>query len=145
MAPTMQGGKPYELTFEIRDGYGYAYVRSEHDSLVISQTYWAEIGRRLSEAGLRKVLIVEDIDEQAPAPEDVYILVKQLPGLGFTGVQIAFVDRHSSHQELNEFGVFVASNTGLRAKAFGTDAEAIAWLKCDKRRFTTENTESTEG
>jgi len=119
--------KPYELTFEIRDGYGYAFVKGEHDSLAISQAYWGEIGRFLADAGLKKVLIVEDIEQQTEMA-DIFYLVTQLPGLGFRDVAVAFVDRYSSHQELNDFGVLVATNRGMIAKAFGTESEALPWL-----------------
>src|SRR5215204_746721 len=98
----MESTKPYELTFEIRDSYGYACVAGEHDSLAISSAYWSEIGKFLHDANLRKVLIVEDIRDQPPM-EDIYCLVKQLGGLGFALVTVASVDRYSTHQELNDF------------------------------------------
>jgi hypothetical protein len=127
----MDSTRRYELTFEIRDGYGYACVAGENDSLAISSAYWSEIGKYLADADLRKVLIVEDIREQPPM-EDIYCLVTQLGGLGFADVTVAFVDRYSSHQELNDFGVLVATSSGMTAKAFGDEVEALDWLLSQK-------------
>ena len=127
----MDSAKSYELTFEILDGFGYACVSGENDSLAISNAYWSEIGKYLADAGLKKVLIVEDIKEQPPM-EDIYCLVRQLEGLGFADVTVAFVDWYSSHQELNDFGVLVATSCGMTAKAFGDEGEALEWLHAQK-------------
>ena len=119
--------KPYDLSFEVRDEYAYAYVSGEHDNLQVCSAYWGEIGQKLAEHRIKKVMIVEDIAEESPLA-DVYDLASRLPGLGFRGVKIAFVDRYSSHQELNDFGVLVGSNRGLNGRAFSNEAEAEEWL-----------------
>ena len=119
--------KAYELTFEEREGYLYAFVTGEYDNFAISFAYWSEIGERLKELGQKKVLIVEDIAEQATMVE-VYDLVTRLWELGFAGVKIAFVDRYLDHHDLNDFGALVATNRGLRGRAFNTEPEAEAWL-----------------
>lgn len=72
-------------------------------------------------------MIVEDIAEESPLA-DVYDLASRIPDLGFRGVKIAFVDRYSNHQELNDFGVLVGSNRGLIGKAFSNESEAEEWL-----------------
>ena len=119
--------KQYDLTFEVRNGYAYAYVAGEHDNLEICTAYWSEIGQKLSEHQIDKVMIVEDIPEESPLA-DVYDLASGLIDMGFRGVKIAFVDCYSGHQELNDFGVLVGSNRGLVGKAFSDEAEAEAWL-----------------
>ena len=118
---------PYNLAFEIRDGYGYACVSGENDTLETSKAYWGEIGRYVSEAGLTKVLIVEDIKGKI-SDSEVFHLVTHLAELGFMGVTVAFVDRDSSHQDLNDFGVLVGSNRGLVGKAFNDETKALEWL-----------------
>ena len=119
--------KPYEITFEVRNGYAKAYVVAEHDNLEVCSAYWGEIGKRLSELQITKVMVVEDIEEESPL-SDVYDLASGLVDMGFRGVKIAFVDRYSSHQELNDFGVLVGSNRGLDGRAFSDEAEAEKWL-----------------
>lgn len=121
--PTSQ----YDLTFETREGYLYAYVVGEHDSFEISAAYWGEIARELKEQQIDKVLIVEDIVEQSPVA-DIYNLSVQLLEMGFRGIKIAFVDRYSSHQDLNDFGVLVGANRGLLGQAFNDEAAAEKWL-----------------
>ena len=118
---------PYQLTMEPREGYLYAYVAGEHDTFEICYAYWGEIGDKLSELGLDRVLIVEDIAEESPMV-DVYELASRLPDIGFRGITIAFVDRYASHQDLNDFGVLVGSNRGLIGKAFSNETEAEHWL-----------------
>lgn len=119
--------KPYDLAFEVRENYLYAVVSGEHDNFEISSAYWREIGEKVAELGMDKVLIVEDIAEQSPLV-DVYNLSAQLVEIGFRGVAVAFVDRYSSHQELNDFGVTVSTNRGLIGSVFDNDAEAESWL-----------------
>ena len=119
--------KPYDLKFETREGYLYAYVAGEHDNYDICVAYWGEIAKKLEEMGIDRVMIVEDIVEESPIA-DVYELASQLADMGFRGIRIAFVDRYSSHLELNEFGVLVGSNRGLIGQAFSDEAEAEKWL-----------------
>ena len=127
MIPTDPPSKPYDLSFEVRDRYLYAYVAGEHDTYEICAAYWGEISEKLAKLGIDKVMIVEDIVEESPLA-DVYNLASQLPDMGFRGIAIAFVDRYSTHQELNDFGVLVGSNRGLNGKAFSDEAEAEEWL-----------------
>jgi hypothetical protein len=119
--------KPYELTFEERDGYLYAFVAGEHDNYAISHAYWSEIAVRVAELGSKKVLVVEDIPEQAEMV-DVFNLVTKMPEMGLLGITIAFVDRYMSHNHLNDFAVLVATNRGLKGQAFLTEREAEKWL-----------------
>lgn len=119
--------KPYDLKFEERDGYLYAYVVGEHDNYEISFGYWSEVREKLSEVGMEKALVVEDIAEQS-AMVDVYRLVSRLPEIGFSAITVAFVDRYSSHQELNDFGILIGTNRGISCRAFNDESEAETWL-----------------
>ena len=119
--------KPYQLTFEVRGTYLYAYVFGEQDSFEISAAYWREIGDKLGELGINKVLIVEDLAGASPLA-DVYNVSAQIVDMGFRGKVVAFVDRHSDHQELNEFGELVGTNRGLIGRTFLDEAEAERWL-----------------
>ena len=119
--------KPYDLKFDVRDGYLHAYVSGEHDTLEICTAYWSEIGAKLKELGLVKTMIVEDIVEESSLA-DVYDLASQLGDMGFRGVKIAFVDRYSSHQDQNDFGVLVGNNRGLNGRAFDNESAAEDWL-----------------
>ena len=120
----------YNLEFDERPDYLRAYVTGEHDNFNISSQYWSEIAKKLAELGIKRVLVVEEIAEQSPMI-DVFQLVSELADRGFRGIKVAFVDKFSSHQDLNDFGVLVGTNRGLFGKAFDNEAEAEAWLLGD--------------
>jgi hypothetical protein len=120
--------KAYEIRFEQRPAYLYAYVSGEHDSLSISLAFWREIAGECRRARVRKVLIEEDIEESVSMLE-MYQIAAEIPQMGFTNVLVAFVDRYLEQQSLNEFGELVATNRGLRAKVFNDAKEAEKWLQ----------------
>ena len=59
----------YELTFEARKGYLYAYVCGDHDAFEISTAYWGEIAHALKDRQIDKLPFVEDIVEQSPVAD----------------------------------------------------------------------------
>lgn len=124
---TVDPHEAYQLTFETRDNYLYAYVEGEEDSYEISAAYWREVGAKLHELGIHKVLIVEDLKGASPLA-DVYNVSAQIVDMGFRGKIVAFVDRQSSHKDLNEFGELVGTNRGLIGKTFLDEGEAESWL-----------------
>lgn len=119
--------KPYDLRFEVRETYVHAFVSGIHDSFEISFAYWCEIMDELTKLGIAKALVVEDIAEQTPMV-DIYKLVSRLSEIAPRDVTVAFVDRYSSHQELNNFGILIGSNRGISCRAFDGESEAEAWL-----------------
>ncbi len=122
--------KPYQLTVEQRPQYLYIYVTGENDNYEISRRYWLEVAEHCRRTNSKKILIDEDIKEDASLA-DVYQLASELPQMGFFGVRIAFFDRYAAHQDLNEFGELVAINRGLYGKIFNNFDEAETWLLLD--------------
>lgn len=120
----------YRLTFEVRPSYLYAYVEGDHDSYEISRAYWQAIATESKRLGIRKVLIDENIQENA-SMADVFQLASELPAMGFG--KVAIVDRYLDQQEINSFGELVALNRGLNGKIFNDVAEAEAWLLSGSR------------
>ncbi len=119
--------KPYTLEFEPCPEYLYAYVKGEKDSLEISLQYWKEIADECRRTGYKKVFIEEDIKEEMSTIE-MYQFTSEIPNIGFSGIRIAFVDRHLNHQELNGLGELVATNRGVNGKVFNSSEEAEEWL-----------------
>jgi hypothetical protein len=119
--------KPYKLTFERRPQYLYAFVTGERDSYEISKQYWQEIAVECKKAGVKKVLIEEDIVENV-SMSDMYQFCSEIPGLGFFGIRVAFVDRQQDQQQLNQFGETVATNRGLFSRVFNNADDAEKWL-----------------
>jgi hypothetical protein len=125
------GQKRYQLTFEQRDGYLYAYVEGEHDNYAISCAYWQEVADEVVRTGAKCVLIDENIVESASI-SDVFRLASEMPHMGFGATRIAFVDRYLEQNEINEFAELVAVNRGLNGKIFNDETVALEWLLKDR-------------
>lgn len=126
--PSSNEPKPYQIKFERRPDYLYAYVGGEHDSVSISLGFWREIAGECRKTQAAKILIEEDIEESVSMVEG-YQIAAEIPKMGFTNTLIAFVDRFLEQQDLNEFGELVATNRGLRAKVFNNIPDAEKWLQ----------------
>lgn len=131
--PDSAASKPYQIEFEHRPQYLYAYVSGKHDSVEISLAFWTEIASEYRKTKYKKILIEEDIIESV-TPADMYKIGSEIPKLGFLDVRVAFFDRHLEHHELNQFGELVATNRGLRSKVFNDFAEAEKWLLADGKK-----------
>ncbi len=122
-----EDSKLYNLEFEERTDYLYAYVSGDKDNIEISTQYWREIADECRRTKCRKLLIVEDLKEMGSTSE-TYQLASEIPNMGFFGIQIAFVDQHIEQRPLNEFGELVATNRGIYVKIFNSIEEAEKWL-----------------
>ena|SRR5687768_2787405 len=120
--------KPYDIRFEHRSEYLYAYVSGDQDSVEISTRYWNEIAAECRKNNYKKVLVEEDIPEAVASVFELYQFAAELPKFGFAGIYIAFVDRYIEQNELNEFVELVASNRGLMGRVFNDVTEAEKWL-----------------
>ncbi|MEJ7862532.1 MAG: hypothetical protein WKF90_12955 [Pyrinomonadaceae bacterium] len=118
----------YELEFEERPNYLYAYISGDKDSVEICIQYWREIAAECQRTNYNKVLIVESIKETVSTTE-MYEIASEIPNMmGLLGVKIAFVDRYIEQRPVNEFGGLVAHNRGTYVKLFDTVEEAEKWL-----------------
>jgi hypothetical protein len=122
------GGKLYSITFEHRPGYLYAYVRGETDSYEISNAYWTEVAAECAKHNFRKVLVDEDLAQPVPSISEVFHTASERAFMGFSGLKVAFVDRHADHHEQNLFGELVATNRGLFLKVFSDFRTGEKWL-----------------
>ena len=120
--------KPYDLTFEEKEGYLYAHIQGDIDTVEISAQYWKEVAEKCAAESTKRVMIHEDLPSGATMG-DVYQIASELPNLGFFGIKIAFVDTHIDQQTLNEFGELVAVNRGIFGKIFNDVSEAEKWLR----------------
>jgi hypothetical protein len=121
-----KGTKPYQIRFEIRVDYLYVYVEGEHDSYAISHAYWTEVAGECERLGSKRVMVDENIAEGVSVAE-MFQIAAELPEM-FSGIAIAFVDRHADQTELNEFGELVAQNRGVTGKFFVDENSAEQWL-----------------
>jgi hypothetical protein len=118
--------KPYQLSVEHRPDYLYVYIEGEHDSYMISRAYWTEISLECERVKASRLMVDENLKECVSVTE-MYQIASEIPGM-FSGIAIAFVDRHADQAELNEFGELVALNRGVTGKFFVDAKEAEEWL-----------------
>jgi hypothetical protein len=123
----VEDSKLYNLEFEERTDYLYAFVSGDKDSVEICTQYWREIADECRRTKCSKVLIVEDIKESVSTTE-MYQIASEIPDMDFSGIKIAFVDQYIEQHAVNEFGGLVATNRGLNVKLFNTAEEAEKWL-----------------
>ena len=119
--------KPYSITFEERPDYLYVYVAGDRDSYAISIAYWQEVARECKARGTNRVLIDENIVQNVSVAE-IYQVASEIPAM-FSGIAIAFRDRHADQAEINQFGELVARNRGVIGKFFVDLEEAERWLR----------------
>lgn len=117
----------YELKFEHRRGYLYAYVKGRKDSIQIDRSYIARIVDECGKSGCKRLLVEEDLGTQLSIT-DLYEVNSHIDPRDLAGVKIAFVDRHPSHREGNLFGQTVARNRGIWVKVCDSVEEGEAWL-----------------
>ena len=77
--------------------------------------------------GLSRVLVEKNLRVQMSAAES-FELGKFAADQAPDGLRMALYDRVSDHFDVNSFGVLVANNRGLDAKAFSDIDEAKRWL-----------------
>ena len=117
---------PYELVFTEQPDYLRADVSGDHDSVAISTAYWSEIAQRCRETGVRKLLVVERLEEKATLGDTVEI-VDALVALGFKDIVIAYVDLNEEAALLSHTDL-LAKWAGLRGRTFSRVQPAIDWL-----------------
>lgn len=128
---TSDGGKEYTITFELRPGYLYAYVKGEADSYDISHAYWTDVAAECAKHQVKKLLVDEDLAQPIKSVSEVFQGAAERAFMGLSGMKIAFVDRHPDHREQNLFGELVATNRGLFCKVFDNLQEGEKWLVSD--------------
>ena len=117
-----------DIRFEDREGYLYAYVSGEWDSLVISKEYFHRVIEEAYKRESKKLLIEENFPNQLSLTE-IYTLTVAISKMLKTPLKIAFVDRMAEQNQLNMFGETVAVNRGVYGKVFSHIREAEEWLK----------------
>lgn len=117
----------YNIEFEHRPKYLYAFVSGKDDSLEITRNYWQDLLEECRQHNFDKLLVEENLEGSLSMPE-VYQFASEYSEMGFREILVAFVDRYPSHRQLNRFGELVATNRGGRIRMFDTIAEAKQWL-----------------
>jgi hypothetical protein len=124
---TVQAAKTCQITFEPRNRYLYVLVEGDTQNYHVMKQYWQNIAQKRSEQNCRRVLLENDIPA-AVSITDMFKIVSELPGMGFSLSRLAVVDRNPEHGQINEFAEVVASNRGIRMRTFSRVRDAEEWL-----------------
>ena len=116
------------IRFEDRGEYLYAYVTGPKDSQEISIDYWQRVIDECRKRDFKKLLIEEDLPNQATTVE-IFNMIKALAEMITFPLKIAFYDREAEHLDLNLFGETVAVNRGVDGRVFPDLEDAVNWLK----------------
>lgn len=117
---------PYQLFFEHRPDYLYAYVSCDDLNLDIAKDYWREIMSMLHRRRYKRVMLEKNVVERLP-PEDVHKLVSELTRSGCSTMVFALVDQ-CYDQERAAFEESAGSRGGLNMKVFDDVRNAEKWM-----------------
>ena len=117
----------YTIKFERRPKYLYAVVSGKDNNLEIVKSYWQDLFDECQKHGFDKLLVEGNLEGDISMHE-VYKFACEFSQKDFREILVAYVDRHSSHQQLNRFGELVASNRGARGRVFDSVSDAKQWL-----------------
>ena len=118
------------IRFDDREGFLYAYVSGERDSLAISIEYFHRVVEEAYKRESKRLLIEENFPNQLSLTE-IYTLTVEISKMLKTPLKIAFVDRMAEQNQLNMFGETVAVNRGVYGRVFSDIREAEKWLKAE--------------
>lgn len=119
--------KPYNIQFDYREKYLFAFVSGEKDSLEISLMFWKDIFNECESKNFKRILITENFKNDISAI-DMYILGEKLTEIAPKNTSVAFVDSQIQQLEMNKFTETVAYNRGGKGKVFSDFSEAEKWL-----------------
>lgn len=123
-------GKSYRIVYEDYPTYLYALVHGESYGYDVLAGFLTEIAAEVRKRGLSRVLIEENISATT-SKEDAFRVASEMPEMGYAGLRVAYIDRFSDQQEVNEFGADVAVNNGIKVEMFSDHDKAIEWLTRD--------------
>lgn len=116
----------FSASIEPMGAFLRAHVFGGRDSLEVSIAMWRFLAAQCEHHGMRKLLVVEDLDASLDLAEAEQ-LVDAVIDLGFRGMQVAFVDLQPK-SGAGEHGEILAVERGVSARVFAQEAVARRWL-----------------
>jgi len=118
--------KQYELTFEERPRYLYAYIKADEMTTQMSFSYLSEIVEKCAALDLKAVLIYRDVPAVVE-PASIFFSMQDETEL-LKGLKLALVTPHPSTEEALNFAILVSNNRGAQFKLHKTIEAAEEWL-----------------
>lgn len=126
-------GEGFSVSLQRMEGFLRAHVFGGRDSLEVSIAMWRLLGRECERRGIRKLLVVEDLDAGLDMAE-IEQLIDAVVDYGFRGMQVAFVDLRQE-TNANEHGEILAVERGVTGRVFPDEAQARRWLRFGAEAF----------
>ena len=120
---------PYELKFEKRPDYLYAFVRAKTIDRDTAIDYLGRIADRCEDLECTKLLLERDIPVML-SDSDLYFTTNEFLRM-LKGVKVAFFNPHISIEKAMEFAITIGTTSGAKFSLFNTIADAEEWLLAD--------------
>ena len=118
--------KTYELRFEKRNRYLYAFIRSDSSRPTVAPEYLKEIAKKCTETQCSKIMI-ENALSQSFWVWDMFAVATCFPQMGIECTKVAIVDNFAPIEK-EEFAVIVGRECGLDVHVFSDLPDAEQWL-----------------
>jgi hypothetical protein len=118
--------KPYQLTFEERDGYLFARITAETINRDMAMQYLNELADKCVELKLERILLERQIPATMSNTDTYFVMGDLVRILG--GRRFAVVNPHMSNEDSLGFSALVGANRGVRYRVFQNIADAEQWL-----------------
>ncbi len=122
----MAATKPYELSFEKRQQYLYAFVQSDSSLPTVAPEYLKDIAKKCTETRCTRVMI-ENALPQSFWVWDMFEVATYFPQMGIECTKVAIVDKFAPIEK-EEFVVIVGKECGLDVHVFSELPDAEHWL-----------------
>lgn len=118
--------RPYQLYFEHRPDYLYAFVSSPTVDFKIARGYWVEILTMLDQRRYKKILLEKDIQQKLSA-HDLFDLMSELSHSRCNTVTFGIYDHHYDAERCH-FEQMLATNRGMNLKIDSDLCQLEKWL-----------------
>ena len=118
--------QPYELRFEERAGYLYAYAKAEKLTEEIALAYVREIVNEAARLDQTRLMIERDIPVMLP-PGTLFFTTKEFTTM-IRGLRVVFVNPFAELDHDMNFAVTIATNRGADYTVVKNVPEAEKWL-----------------
>jgi hypothetical protein len=117
---------PYELKFENREGYLYAYLKADTMTGDDAQSYLREVMDEAHRLRQKRVMIDRDVPVMLPAGP-LFFVTRDFVDM-IRGMRVVYVNRYADLDDDMKFAITIATNRGAQYTVLRTVEAAEKWL-----------------
>lgn len=125
----MSAPPSFRIEYHRQGGLLRAHVKGVKGTLEMSLAYWRLLAEEVRRDPPKALLVVSDLEGVPPPPEQMAQFVQAMVGQGFENVRVAYVEAHADQIADVEVAEILAREQGFDARVFGTEREAVTWLR----------------